>query len=219
MRRKIAATASGIFVGFLAWAIPEYLEVNGVITQDNSYWLLVSIGIGAFIAVCILMWGFWLEGKRIWNSIISIRLRSPVYLGQGQCNLTSVATSDFSVKLENLIIRNSGIWFDRPLVSQQPTTWLVATISFKTNQAIQIASIHLEIDPIDPRDIIELDLNLVQGFSLPHVLYRSETHQFQFQLSPDQAENVHNLLLKVLAGGNWYTDGPYRINERESQLE
>ncbi len=66
MRRKVITVASAIFIGLLSWAIPQYLEVNDMITQENSYWLLISIGIGAFIVACILVWGFWPIIKRIW---------------------------------------------------------------------------------------------------------------------------------------------------------
>jgi len=114
----------------------------------------------------------------------------------------------FSVKIEEMSERSV---IDCAPNIQKRSPRLVVTISFRTNQVIQIASLHLEIDPIDPRDIVEPDPDLAQGFSFPHILYKSETHQFQFQLFPNQAEGEHGLLLKVLAGGQWYTDGPYRI--------
>ena len=77
MRRKIASTISSIILGFISWAIPKYIEVNNVITQENSNWLLVSTYIGIFIATCILIWGFWPSLRKIFsknknaNNIIS----------------------------------------------------------------------------------------------------------------------------------------------------
>lgn len=59
MPRKIVSTVIAVFVALATWAIPKYLEVNNVITQQNSYWLLNTVYIGAFIVVCVLLWGYW----------------------------------------------------------------------------------------------------------------------------------------------------------------
>lgn len=74
MRRKIISIASAVFVGFISWAVPKYLEVNNVITQENSYWLLYAIYIGIFIIVCILIWGFWPNVKQIFSNVRRLRL-------------------------------------------------------------------------------------------------------------------------------------------------
>lgn len=118
---------------------------------------------------------------------------------------------EFSVKIEQIQSKGRVIYFDRDPNTQQSPPWLSLGISFRTNRVIQIASLYIQIDAVDPRDTIEPDEDLAQGFSLPHTLQRSETHQFQFRISPSQAEGEHSILLRVLAGGKWYEDGPYNI--------
>ena len=195
---RYAPAIGGFGIGLVMWLL-EVAEVD-----IPTLWLIVL----GCIAVVMVIYGV---SPVVVSTFGKIRRLRIYVVSDAQQKSIKDNALEFSVKLESLSTRSSGIWFDRPLETQEPIRWLVAKVSFRTNQVVQIASIHLEIDPVDPRDIVEPDLDLVQGFSLPHILYRSETHQFQFRLSPGQAENEHNLLLKVLAGGNWYTDGPYEI--------
>jgi hypothetical protein len=83
MRRKIVSGCIAAFTIFITWAMPKYLEVNGMITPQNSYWLLYAIYIGVFIVVCILIWGFWPTIKRI-------RFQKPIKLQKSQTNTDKV---------------------------------------------------------------------------------------------------------------------------------
>ncbi len=65
MRRKISSGVIAALSALLSWAIPKYLEINNMITQENSYWLLCSIYIGVLVIICVLIWGFWPAIKRI----------------------------------------------------------------------------------------------------------------------------------------------------------
>jgi len=177
--------------------------------------------------------GSWITSSIIWIAFIillviynrqfvkQIRIRQPFILASQHAGVKVEKTAtdgsplDFSVRIESIEYRYESIFLDHGLDTQKRPPRLVAEISFRTKRAIQIASLHLEIDPIDPRDIIEPDSSLAQGFPLPHILRRAETHQFQFQLLPENVEGEHKLHLKVLAGGRWYTDGPYTLNRQE----
>jgi hypothetical protein len=65
MPRKIASIVIAGFIIVATWAIPKYLEVNNMITQQNSYWLLYAVYIGAVIVICVLIWGYWSMIKRV----------------------------------------------------------------------------------------------------------------------------------------------------------
>jgi len=179
--------------------------------------------------------GSWLVSSIIWIVFIillaiynkqfikRIRLQTPILLGKRSNRAIEDISApektdadgsplDFSVRIESIEYKYEGFPLGRGLDTLKHPPRLVAEISFRTNQTIQIASLHLEIDPIDPRDIIEPDSDLAQGFPLPHILHRAETHRFQFQLLPKNVEGKHKLYLKVLAGGKWYTDGPLTLD-------
>ena len=118
---------------------------------------------------------------------------------------------EFMIKVETLSIQQRDYFLDESALHQGPQC-LVMNISFKTKRVIQIASMHLEINSIDPRDIYEPSPHLAQGFQLPHTLNQSETHEFQFEVSPAKKRGDYKMILRVLAGGNWYSDGPYSIS-------
>ncbi len=65
MRRKIASIIGAALSGIISWSILYYLEVSGVITSENSHWLLIGSIVGVIILVLVLIWGFWPEFKRI----------------------------------------------------------------------------------------------------------------------------------------------------------
>ena len=120
---------------------------------------------------------------------------------------------EFRVKVEELSIQQSSYLLDKNHFQiQESPKCIIAKISFKTNQVIQIASLHLEINSIDPRDIIEPDPRLAQGFHFPYTLNQSETYKFQFEVIPAKKPGDYKTTLRVLAGGDWYSDGPYSIN-------
>ncbi len=120
---------------------------------------------------------------------------------------------EFRVKVEEVSVQQSSYYLPCQSSNLQKTPQcLVIKISFKTNQIIQIASLHLEINSIDPRDIYEPSPHLAQGFQLPHILNQSETHEFQFEVIPAKKPGDYKVILKVLAGGDWYSDGPFSID-------
>jgi hypothetical protein len=155
-----------------------------------------------------------------WMSVLEQEGKSIGVIGDGIQSIINKKVKDeieqqsfgFSIKIETITIRSTMIPLNRRVNTKSYPQYLVMKISFRTNQVIQVASLHVEIDPRDPRDIISPDITLAQGFKLPYLLSKGESHEFQFLLPPDRAKGQHNLLLKVLAGGYWYTDGPYKFN-------
>jgi len=117
---------------------------------------------------------------------------------------------EFMIKAEEISIRRGSYLLNGHF--QEEPQYLVMNISFKTSRVIQIASIHLEINSIDPRDIYKPSPHLVQGFQLPHILNQSETREFQFEILPAKKRGDYKVILKVLAGGDWYSDGPHSID-------
>lgn len=197
----------------LAWVLVSYvLRLPFRLAEDAIFdWLnkrisevwviLMSVFVEWVIPILLAMGVVWLV---YW--LARRERKSPQLQTEVEGTAASGSSLDFSVKIESIEYRYGAIFLDLDLdTRKRPPPWLVAQISFRTNQTIQIASLHLEIDPIDPRDIIEPDSNSVQGFPLPHILHRAETHRFQFQLSPRNTEGEHKLFLKVLASGQWYT--------------
>jgi hypothetical protein len=57
MRRRIVSGVVAAFVLLASIALPYYVQVNNMITPQNSYLLLVALCFGAFIVVTVfLMW-------------------------------------------------------------------------------------------------------------------------------------------------------------------
>ncbi len=206
-----ADTISGFTIAIF-YGIGKLSKLETIMNID--LWWLPLIVLGAVFAIRLLLAPYWIYKDKV----AEINRLSALIDNQDSASEGTAADGsplDFSVEMESITQRSGPVFFGRDLDTQNPLSWLMVDISFRTNQVIQIASLHLEIDPIDPRDIIEPDSDLAQGFSLPHILHRAETHRFQFQLLPENAEGKHKLLLKVLAGGRWYTDGPYTLNRQE----
>jgi hypothetical protein len=81
VRRKFVSFVVSCFVILFSWAIPKYLEVNNVITQQNSYWLLYSVFIGIFFVACVLIYGYWPEiKKKIWGDALTSNLYNQISL-------------------------------------------------------------------------------------------------------------------------------------------
>lgn len=147
------------------------------------------------------------------------QLRMRLVWTSNAINLTSralpvdVSSLAFSMRVEEITKRSGPIALDRPVLDDYIQEYLVARVSFRTNHAVQIASLRLQID-VDrgkSTEDIQPHPDFVQGFPLPHTLSRSGTYDFQFQLPPGRFSGRHKLLLKVLAGGRWYCDGPRTI--------
>jgi membrane protein implicated in regulation of membrane protease activity len=188
----------------------------GLALQLSGYQNPIVAAILASIIAGLLIWSAWPAIKRIrfQPPIRFTQLKQELKAEYSNTQSTMAAEQDFSVKIEDIVSRSGSFFIDKDSRFQDSPPILIIAISFRTNRPIQIASLHLEIDdPIDPRDIIKPDMDLAQGFLLPHILTMSETHTFQFQLlGKYAAESEHKLLLKVLAGSKWYADGPYRIH-------
>lgn len=120
-------------------------------------------------------------------------------------------TSGFSIKVESITTRSMHA-INKGVDTKYFLQYLTLKISFRTTKAIQIASLRIGIDSTDPNDTIEPDISLVQGFKVPYILPRGESHEFQFLLPFRPTNKDHNLVLEVLAGGHWYADGPYKVN-------
>lgn len=204
--------------GFLVWlgggtVINIYSFIAYPFAQELPFLFKVLYGIGLFVAfliisviiIRVLRTLFISEAKSDSSQSISqSKTGRDIFQAGRDINLTQTeldnSTLEFSVKIETIQSKGRIIYLDSDPTQQSPP-WLSIDISFRTNQIIQIASLYIQIDADDPRETIEPDEYLAQGFSLPHTLQRSETHQFQFRISPNQEECGHNLLLRVLAGG------------------
>ena len=203
-KRAKPTTIISASLGVAGYLLERGLDMAGVTLSLE--WAIVLWAVSGVLILLATVVGF---KSYCWPFLKSIRIvRNKV-----EETAADGSPLDFSVKIESITYKSS-IYLDLDLDTQKPPPRLVAEISFRTNKAIQIASLHLEIDPRDPRDIIEPDSDLAQGFLLPHILHRAETHQFQFQLLPEHVNAEHKLHLKVLAGGRWYTDGPYTLNRQ-----
>jgi hypothetical protein len=194
MGKRQATAVAGFGIALLMWV----LEMSGITIPIP---LLISLGV---IAVAMIIYG---SIPIVLPAIGKIR-KLRVYIAFDGQQKGEITNTEFSVKLETISVRSTHSMSN----NSHRISRIVSDISFRTNKPIQIASIHLKIDSTDPRDIIEPNPELVQGFSLPYMLERSETHQFQFDLLPEKVEGK-SLLLSVLAGGHWYTDGPYKLKE------
>ncbi|MBA7623980.1 hypothetical protein ES703_31384 [subsurface metagenome] len=207
----VADTATALIVALLV-LFGKLSKWKAIVTLD--LWWLILVAFGVVFAVRLLLAPYWIYKDRV----TEVNRLSALVDNQGSAlegTATDSSPLDFSVKLETIEYRSGTMFANFDSHTQKRPPWLVAGISFRTNQVIQIATLHLEIGPTDPRDIIEPDPDAAQGFSLPHILHRAETHRFQFQLSPKDTEGEHELHLRVLAGGRWYTDGPYILNRQE----
>lgn len=200
---------AGIIIPIILRFIPNWKPV-----MSELLWQIPLGVFGGIVLIRLSLAPYWIYKEKV----AEVNRLSALIDNQGSAlegTATDSSPLDFSVKLETIEYRSGTMFANLDSHTQKRPPWLVAGISFRTNQVIQIATLHLEIDPTDPRDIIEPDPDAAQGFSLPHILHRAETHRFQFQLSPENAEGEHELHLKVLAGGRWYTDGPYILNRQE----
>ena len=73
MRKKIAGAISGVSA-IIIYLIQRYVEINNMITPENSYLLLWGIGILAAICVVLLVWGFWKQILQILSNVRRLRL-------------------------------------------------------------------------------------------------------------------------------------------------
>lgn len=96
MRRSIATTITAIIIFIISWTLPYYIEVNGMITPENSHWLLYGSVIGMIIMFLVLGWGFWPFIKRI-------RFQTPIKSigGQGESK-----TENSKVEKKSYIFRS-----------------------------------------------------------------------------------------------------------------
>jgi len=155
----------------------------------------------------------WIPAASIWALAFIWLIAIVIYWRRRKKPITQTIQEpqlEFRVKVEEISVRQSRFLGEN--VWQETPQCLVMKISFRTNQVIQIASLHLEINSVDPRDIIEPGPHLAQGFKLPHILNRPETHEFQFEVLPAKKHGDYKMILKVLAGGDWYSDGPHSIS-------
>ena len=154
----------------------------------------------------------WIPAASIWALAFIWLIGIVIYWRRRQKPITQAIQEpqlEFGVRVEEVSVRQSrflgeSTWHETPKC-------LVMKISFRTNQVIQIAYLHLEINSVDHREIIEPNTRLAQGFHLPYILNQSETHEFQFEVIPVKKPGIYKMTLSVLAGGDWYSDGPYDI--------
>jgi hypothetical protein len=215
--KSAALFAKGILKRFYYWVPPIFLDPFDLYEHYIQHWLPAGAPERLAIPTWVGLLAFaLLFGWAALRTFHELRLKVAYDTGNSasQPSKTSpvaVSPLKFAIKVES-IIQRSATFLDEGARNYKTPPCLVLRISFKTNQAIQIASLHLEIDSTDPRDIIEPSPHLTQGFQLPHTLLKPETHEFQFEILPHKAKGKRKMLLKVLAGGDWYTDGPYSIS-------